>query len=310
MNKDLQPTKKRKRNRKEGKRVKKARTKLIDILGFKNKQMKNKLELDTNAPSWAFEIQKESPRSLEIFYMLFIRCIRRTIPSKSGQNGIKDIISMQITDEEFLPFAKHFAGVILPNFRESKLNSSHYPYTGDKFDEIVFEMIDTELVEEFFSIFQNLKPALEICWIRDQIQSDNVIRIDNPRQKMPCLLNRKLEKERKKYIIDDLHLKRPIMTRLTVRIGEIEGRTRYCPFRIIYTRDMEPHYPGGTLKLSYSYEYSTNGILKDMVVEGEAIPKDAELPTKKDLSKSGARKKKEKEKEEAIKKIQAIFANL
>jgi len=180
---------------------------------------------------------------------------------------------MPFTDEEFLPFALAFSQFILPNFKESNLSALYFPFTGDHYKEIIFEMTEEEHVLQFLNIFESLELPLEICWIQDQLQQGQMVTINNPKQTAPCILDPKKADEfrallRNKYP----QIKAPVTTRLTVRLGKVPGRVRYCPFRIIYTRDMAPFYPAGSVRLGYSYEVSENGILKDMVVEGEEIP--------------------------------------
>jgi hypothetical protein len=54
-----------------------------------------------------------------------------------------------------------------------------------------------------------------------------------------------------------------------VLLGEVEGRKRICPFKIVYTRNYSPFLPGGTLKLSYTFEVRVNSVLQGMPAEGE-----------------------------------------
>jgi hypothetical protein len=212
--------------------------------------------------------------------MLFVKCIRRNIPSRSGNRQISEIVSLSCSDRCFHILAKHLSSFVLPKFQEKNMDPCHYPYTYDAiYQEMVFEMVDEEDVRRFFSIFKHLKPPTDIAWLRHPQQPQNVVRVDNARQNAPFLFQTDQDgrKETKNFLLQK-QIFPAVMTHLEVKIGAHRNKKRYCPFRITYTRDMDPFFPGGTLKLSYGYESNTHTFLNDVCVEGEERPEGQVVP--------------------------------
>jgi len=246
---------------------------LIDELGEKKEDITKALELVDDAPTWACELEKSSPKTLEILYRLFLRFMRRTIPSLAGDRAIKNVVSESINDIEFHAFASQFRHQVRPDFGESKLNNRHYhyPYTGETYRKITFEMLNPNQILKFLNIFKALTVPLDVLWAVDFLQGGHSVRIDSPETSTPFFF----DKTRMDESIDFLKgysINMPVAQRSTVKLGKIDGRKRYCPFRIVYTRDNDPHFPGGTICLDYSYVSTENGVLSGMPAEGYEIP--------------------------------------
>jgi len=275
---------------------------LIDLLDKKEDEMKKALELIDNAPDWARELEKSSPKTLEILHRLFLRFKRRTIPSMSGERGIKNIVSESINATEFFAFASQFCHKVKPGFGESALNTQHYPFTGERYEKITFEMLDSNQILEFLNIFKELTVPLDICWIMDNLERGISVRVNSPETSTPFLFDERRIGETNDFLKEN-GINQPIGKRAKVKLGRIPGRKRYCPFRIVYIQDNDPHFPGGTISLDYSYDTKENGVLKGMVAEGQSIPQDKDVPRDKAAEEEALKKRKQEE--EASVKIRA-----
>jgi len=266
---------------------------LIDLLDGKEEVMKNALELAEDAPEWARKLEKQSPRTLEIFFRLFLRFKRRTNPSLSGSTGIKIHVTESINDKEFLSFAKLFCEKVTPDFGTTHLNNQHYPFTGAAYETVTFEMLDRSLIHQFLSIFKTLEVGLHVCWINDNLQRGRGIRINSPVEKAPFLFDQDRDDETKKYCAK-FGITQPVMKSVEINLGRLQRKKRYCPFRIVYTRNTDPHLPGGQIHLQYSYSSKESAQLIDSAPKGEAIPAGKDVPVD-EAAEENARMQKQRE---------------
>jgi hypothetical protein len=115
-------------------------------------------------------------------------------------------------------------------------------------------------------------------------------RIDNPKEKVPFLFEETTIVPSRKVVLEEdlehipkekivqfeteqtkfykkIGIQQPLQSHLKVCAGKVEGRKRPCAVKLVYTNDFNPFIDSGTLKLSYSYYFTQNGVMKDVPPE-------------------------------------------
>jgi len=197
------------------------------------------------------------------------------------KNTTAETVEVDAPIEHITEFASkfHLNGFKL-KVRRVKFSTRHYPFTGHKYLEFQWVTDDDEAAHTFLSMFKELNISLEVIWVRDFIQLGVGVRIDNPKEEAPCLLDDKQYEEFKKFVSSHSIIL-PMMELKKVVVGETVGERKNKPtFKIIFLADMEPFLnPTGTLRISCSTETFLNNRMQgefgketsDNVVEEEVL---------------------------------------
>jgi hypothetical protein len=266
-----------------------------------NKEFKE-LELSKQAPAYAHKLSSEAKMALA---MLFSKFIYRTIPSKPGSRGVTEVVSISTTDLIISELIECLS--VKPKVLNVQHSSKHYPFTGSEYEQIEWNFNEEE-VQELFSMFEHIKPALETLYIQDAIQRGKLIRIDYPYKVAPFIFARDPTKFQE--YCDENGFTHPIFKHIMVRIGKFAKRSKVCFFKMIYTRDLNDFLPAGTLKFSYGYDLFSSGLMQDAAVEGTDLScarDDIELDCTQQSSTESTQRKKPESEAEAFAKFWSQF---
>jgi len=199
----------------------------------------------------------------------------------ASKNSTAEHVRVDASFEHILEFTIKFrlAGFKL-KVRRVKYSARHYPFTGHKYLEFQWVTDDDQAAQTFLSMFYDLDISLKVVWIRDFLQLGVGVRIDNPEEDAPCVLDDNKYEEFKRFV-SSYGIKAPLMELKKVVVGETVGERKNKPtFKIIFLADMEPFKnPTGTLNITCSTETFLNNRLQgefgneesELIVEEEIL---------------------------------------
>ena len=233
--------------------------KALEVLQWEKINCRKLFKLSESAPDFAKRFQWETRIAFKGLSQQFIN---RNVPCRPGAKGVNDV-AVTVTDEvvrdilENLDFAT-------PRTRGSRQK-------GVEVQEIVWNIFDRDDALSLLNMFEDTFVCLESVWIRDRVNGAlPPLRIVNPRENAPFLFDCKRYREYAE-MLDAKRINEPLEHHVRVLIGRVHGKKRACPLQLVYSRNLAPALPGGTLRLHYYYQKSTNGFLQEEVVQEDLI---------------------------------------
>ncbi len=193
----------------------------------------------------------------------------RILFNKEGLKGVSNDIVVRVTDEVAKDLLENF-DLATPKPVMHKTADGQSILSG-----FVWKIYDAEDAVAFLNLFEDLKVFFEMVCIRDSGQKGKFVTIVDPRQKAPYIFSKE-HSEEFSQLCERKNIKGAVMSHLKVLIGRVPGKKRACPLKLVFTRDLWPALPGGTLKLHFFYQRSKNGIIEEELVEGEEIEEEEE----------------------------------